>query len=307
MTERRADRVRELRLRAPEAVAQAAQRARRPIVQGDGKLFLLAADHPARGALAVGDRPMAMADRNDLLDRLCEALALPGVDGVLATPDIVEDLLLLGALDGKVVVGSMNRGGLRGSVFEIDDRFTAFDPATIARMGLDGGKMLCRIAPDDPATAGTLEACGRAVTELAALGRMAMIEPFWATHDRPGHVRNEYTTELVVRSVTVTSALGTTSAYTWLKLPVIEEMEQVLAATTLPVVVLGGDGGNGPKGGAQEAMASFERVLGLPGVRGVAAGRRLLYPDDDDVAAAVNEVVRMLGRSAQVPASLSGS
>ena len=304
MAERRADRVRELRLRAPEAVAQAARRTRRPLVQGDGKLFLLAADHPARGALAVGDRHMAMADRNELLDRLCDALALPGVDGVLATPDIVEDLLLLGALDGKVVVGSMNRGGLRGSVFELDDRFTAFDPGTIARMGLDGGKMLCRIAPDDPGTAGTLEACGRAVTELAGHGLMAMIEPFWATHDRPGHVRNEYSTDLVVRSVTVTSALGATSAHTWLKLPIIAEMEQVLAATTLPVVVLGGDRG---AVGSEEAMMSFERVLALPGVRGVAAGRRLLYPDDDDVAAAVNEVVRLLGRSERVSASLPAS
>ena len=304
VTERRADRVRELRLRAPEAIAEAATRTRRPLVQGDGKLFLLAADHPARGALAVGDRPMAMADRDDLLDRLCEALALPGVDGVLATPDIVEDLLLLGALDGKVVVGSMNRGGLRGSVFELDDRFTAFDPAAIARMGLDGGKMLCRIAPDDPATVRTLEACGRAVTELAALGLMAMIEPFWATHDRPGHVRNEYATELVVRSVTVTSALGATSAHTWLKLPIIAEMERVLAATTLPVVVLGGDAGGE---GSHEAMASFERVLSLPGVRGVAAGRRLLYPDDDDVAGAVHEVVRLLGRADEAPASSSRS
>jgi DhnA family fructose-bisphosphate aldolase class Ia len=117
-------------------------------------------------------------------------------------------------------------------------------------------------------------------------------------------VRNEYATELVVRSVTVTSALGATSAYTWLKLPIIAEMERVLAATTLPVVVLGGDAGGE---GSHEAMASFERVLSLPGVRGVAAGRRLLYPDDDDVAGAVHQVVRLLGRADEVPASSSRS
>ena len=64
------------------------------------------------------------------------ALSRPGVDGVLGTADIIEDLLLLGALDDKVVIGSMNRGGLAGTVFEIDDRFTGYDAAAIARDGL---------------------------------------------------------------------------------------------------------------------------------------------------------------------------
>jgi len=59
----------------------------------------------------------AMADRYDLLRRLVITLQRPGVDGVLGTPDIIEDLLVLGALDGKVVIGSMNRGGLQGAAF----------------------------------------------------------------------------------------------------------------------------------------------------------------------------------------------
>ena len=32
------------------------------------------------------------------------AMADPGVDGVMATPDILDDLALLGALDGKVTL-----------------------------------------------------------------------------------------------------------------------------------------------------------------------------------------------------------
>jgi len=36
----------------------------------------------------------------------------------------------------------MNRGGLQGAAFELDDRFTGYDAATIAAMGFDGGKML---------------------------------------------------------------------------------------------------------------------------------------------------------------------
>ena len=120
---------------------------------------MIAADHPARGALRAGERPLAMADRADLLDRLVLALSRPGVNGVLGTPDVLEDLLLLGALDGKVVVGSMNRGGLAGTAFEMDDRFTGYDAAAIAAAGFEGGKMLTRIDPDDPATVATLEAC----------------------------------------------------------------------------------------------------------------------------------------------------
>ena len=139
---------------------------------------MIAADHPARGALRAGERPLAMADRADLLDRLVLALSRPGVNGVLGTPDVLEDLLLLGALDGKVVVGSMNRGGLAGTVFEMDDRFTGYDAAAIAAAGFEGGKMLTRIDPDDPTTVATLESCGHAVSDLAAHGLMAMVEPF---------------------------------------------------------------------------------------------------------------------------------
>ena len=98
---------------------------------------------------------------------------------VLGTADVLEDLLLLGALEGKVVIGSMNRGGLEGAVFELDDRFTAMDAATIcAAVGFDGGKMLTRIALDDPGTAPTLEASANAISELADRGLMAMVEPF---------------------------------------------------------------------------------------------------------------------------------
>ena len=83
------------------------------MIRGDGRLFIVAADHPARGALAVGKNATAMANRYDLLERMAIALSRPGVDGVLGTPDIIDDLAALGLLDDKIIVGSMNRGGLR--------------------------------------------------------------------------------------------------------------------------------------------------------------------------------------------------
>lgn len=293
MLERRTEKLRELRLHDPHAITEAARRRqRRPLVGDDGKVFIVAADHPGRGTLGVGALPMAMADRDDLLERLCVALERPGVDGVLATPDILEDLLLLGVLDERVAIGSMNRGGLVGTSFELDDRFTAYDVKTIVDMGLDGGKMLCRIAPDDPASAATLEACAQAITGLASQRLMAMVEPFWARRLSSQRVENDLSSDMVIRSVAVSAALGATSAYTWLKLPVVADMHRVVAATTLPVLVLGGDPG-AREGDTREALAN---ALSLPGVRGLAAGRALLYPDDDDVGAAIDEMARALGR-----------
>jgi len=281
----------ETRTRRPQAVAAAAAARTKPtsVVGTHGRLMMIAADHPARGALSAGERPLAMADRVELLDRLRLALSRPGVNGVLGTADVLDDLLLLGALDGKVVVGSMNRGGLAGSVFELDDRFTAMDSSAIEAAGYQGGKMLLRIDPDDPATAGTLAACAQAVSALAGRGLMAMVEPFVSARV-DGVVKNQLTADAMVRAVSIAAGLGTTSAYTWLKLPVVEEMERVLAASTLPALLLGGDVG----ADQDAAFARWEKALALPTVQGLVIGRSLLFPPGDDVAAAVDTVVGLL-------------
>jgi hypothetical protein len=279
------------RVHRPERVAEAAANRVRPasLVGPNGRLVLVAADHPARGALRAGADRLAMADRADLLERLCMALARPGVGGVLGTADVLEDLMLLGALDGKVVIGSMNRGGLAGTVFEIDDRFTGYDAAAIARMRFDGGKMLLRIDPEDPATALTMHACAQAVTSLAGHHLMAMVEPF-ISHRVDGRVRNDLSTEAMIRALAVASGLGATSAYTWLKVPVVANMEQVMAASTLPALLLGGEVHDDP----EVAFAGWRKALQLPNVKGIVAGRSLLYPADDDVATAVDTAVGLL-------------
>jgi hypothetical protein len=271
------------------AAAAAARRRRTSLVGESGRLMLLAADHPARGALRVGDDPMAMANRGELLRRLAIALSRPGVDGFLGTPDLVEDLLLMGALEDKVVLGSMNRGGLVGTAFEIDDRMTAYDAAAIAAMGYDGGKMLLRIDPDDPATVGTLERCAAGVSELASHRLMAMLEPF-ISHRVDGRVRNDLTPDAVIRSATVAAGLGNTSAHTWLKLPVVDEMERVAEATALPVLLLGGEASIDQPG----TLDRWQRAVKLPSVFGMIVGRALLYPPDGDVAGAVDRTVGLL-------------
>ncbi|MGO2048709.1 MAG: Cgl0159 family (beta/alpha)8-fold protein, partial [Brachybacterium tyrofermentans] len=72
------DEVTKVRLEDPSRIARlAATRRRRTVADTDGTMMVIAADHPARGALGVGSRPQAMASRRELLDRMREALAVP--------------------------------------------------------------------------------------------------------------------------------------------------------------------------------------------------------------------------------------
>jgi DhnA family fructose-bisphosphate aldolase class Ia len=280
----------EIRAQRPEAIRQAAESRRRgPRLASDGGLMLVAADHPARGALGVRDAPRAMANRRELLSRLVEALSRPGVDGVLGTADILEDLLLMGALEGKAVFASMNRGGLLGSSFELDDRFSAYDAKMIDQMNFDGGKMLTRIDHDDAGTVSTLEACGRHVSALAERGLIAMVEPF-ISHRSDGRVKNDLSPDAVMLSMAIASGLGNTSAYTWLKLPVVDDMDRVMTATTLPTLLLGGD----PTASPDETYLKWAKAVAQPGVIGLVVGRALLYPPDGDVTKAVDTAVSLV-------------
>jgi hypothetical protein len=94
----------------------------------------------------------------------------------------------------------------------------------------------------------------------------------------------------VIKSMAIASGLGATSAYSWLKIPVVDEMERVAEASLLPLLLLGGEVGDDP----DEMFGRWRRALALPNVRGLVAGRNLLYPPDDDVAAAVDIAVSLL-------------
>ncbi len=285
------------RVSDPSAIAKAYAARSRParFLSDRGTVFLVAADHPARGALASGGDAMAMADRRSLLSRLVEALQHPDVDGVLGTPDIIEELLLLGVLEDKVVIGSMNRGGLDGATWTMDDRFTGYDAASIASCGLEGGKMLLRIDDSDAGTASTIEACAQAVSELAERQLVAMVEPLPYERDAEGKLFLRKDGPALSRAVTIASGLGTTSAYTWLKMPSCDDYETVFGSTTLPCVVLGGV----PSSDPVADLASWGQTLSHPAVRGLVVGRTLLYPPDGDVGSAVHAAAEVLDAAKQ--------
>lgn len=301
-------RLTDLRALAPaRALELARERVRRPLVhsepkegvEADGRLFLVALDHPARGAIGVGGDSLRMADRRDLLSRLGVALSRPGVDGLLATPDIIEDLLLLGSLtgssllDGKVVFGSMNRGGLAGSAWELDDPITSYHAAGIYRMNLDGGKLLLRIDLQDPDSLKTIYQCARAIRVLTSQKSpvAVMLEPLPAYRDGNGALRIDTSPDALIEVISIASGLGPTSAYTWLKLPPpSSDPRRVFAASSLPVLLLGGDPGDR----GEEILASWKEAMEAPTVRGLVAGRSLIYPADDDVEGWVDRAARIV-------------
>ena len=280
----------EIRSRDPGRIERLLKaRRKRQLFGPDGKLMIIACDHPARGALGAGGKATAMASRTDLLYRLVTAVTRPGVDGLLATADIAEDLLMLGVLEEKLVFASMNRGGLQGAAFEMDDRNTGYDVQGTIDAGFEGAKMLLRIDLDDPGTVATLERCGQAVTELNRAELIAMVEPFMSSR-MDDKIVNDLSTDAVIKSVHIAQGMGASSAYTWMKLPVVHEMERVMDATTLPTLLLGGD----PDSAPDETYAAWQAALQLPSVRGLVVGRTMLYPTDDDVARAVDTAVSLV-------------
>ena len=283
--------INEVRLRDPRRIKKllAGRQRRASVVPDDGRLMIIACDHPARGALAATGKPNAMNDRGELLDRLATALRRPGVDGLLATADIAEDLLLLGALEDKIVFSSLNRGGLAGSSFEMDDRMTGYDVPGTIEAGFDGAKMLLRLDLQDAATVSTMESCAMVISELNRAELIALVEPFMSSRT-DGKITNDLSPDAVIKSVHIAQGLGTTTAYTWMKLPVVHEMERVMAATTFPTLLLGGD----PDAEPDETYASWRSALALPSVRGLVVGRSLLYPQDDNVARAVDIAAGMV-------------
>lgn len=65
---------------------------------------------------------------------------------------------------------------------------------------------------------------------------------------------------------------------------------QVVATPARPVLLLGGEVPDD-----QEAVfAGWRKALRLPNVKGIVAGRSLLYPADDDVAGAVDTALSLL-------------
>lgn len=301
----------DLRIQDPDnAVEVAKRRKRRERFAPDGRMNIVAADHPARGSLSVGEEPFAMADRHDLLARIISVLRSEWVDGILASMDLLEELLMIhgmmeakeeGFLDQKILITSLNRGGLRGSVWELDDPITGTDAETCHLYGIDAVKMLLRIDLTEADSLKTMIECVRGVNNMNRRNLPVILEPLPVTGCEGGY-RVLKEADPLIQLTGVTSALGSSSRNLWLKIPYTEDFERVLKSTTLPVVILGGN-----QTSLQKTLQNLKRGLNAGHqARGAMYGRNVLYPQKAEPAE-VAEAIGRLVHQKSLPATASNT
>jgi hypothetical protein len=305
------DKITDLRVTDPGIVLKSAgRRKRRERLTMDGKLAILAADHPARRVTKSGSDPVLMGNRQGYLGRILRVITSPEFDGVMGTTDVIEELLIVDQLlvedggesflDGKVLVGCMNRGGLSGAEFEMDDRFASFTAESINHLRLDGAKMMFRLDMKDTRSLDTIEACSKAITDLNKYSIPAFLEAF-SVQRAPEGYKTLKTPEELIKTISVATALGDSSRGIWLKIPYCEGFERVAKATSCPILMLGGESSGNPSGVLQEF---YKGMRAGRNVRGALVGRNILYPGLDDPFAIADAVAGIVHRNFTVEQAL---
>ncbi len=302
----------EARVSDPSVIEKsAARRKKRDRLTMDGKLAILASDHPARRVTKSGNDPTIMGNRDSYLGRVLRVVTSPEFDGVMGTTDIIEDLLIVDQLmvegggesflDRKVLVGCMNRGGLSGAEFEMDDRFTSFTAESINRLRLDGAKMMFRLDLKDPRSLDTIVACSEAITELNRQSIPAFLEAFSVERTAEGY-KTLKTADELIKTIGVATALGDSSRGIWLKIPYCDGFSRVAKSTSCPILMLGGESLGNPVGVLQEfsdGMAAGQTV------RGALVGRNVLYPGQEDPSAVADAVSKIVHQNFTVEEALN--
>ncbi len=246
--------------------------------------LILAADHRARGVMTIESYA-------DYLGAL--RAALPCADGILASAQPLADLAASGAVDARhTTYLSLNRTGLAGTVFELDDRLVA-SVERAASDGWTGIKHMVRIDRTDMLTAAALEVLGRVLEDAKALGLDALVESVPWADGRMGH-----DVDAIVLAAVVAHDMGAPV----LKVPIpdvpagtakVDAVARIVASVGVPVLFLGG-----PRGGAdrRDAVAELRDVM-AGGAAGVAVGRMVIEdPDPAGMAQLVADVVHTPSR-----------
>jgi DhnA family fructose-bisphosphate aldolase class Ia len=229
--------------------------------------LILAADHRARGVVTTEN-----------YQDYCNALAkaLPSCDGILATAQPLSDLARAGHVtSAHRSYLSINRTGLAGSAFELDDRLVA-SVHRAADDGWTGIKHMTRIDLADPLTAPALELLGQVLEQSRAAGLEALIEPLvW----RDGTVARD--TDAIIFAAVVAHDMGAPL----IKVPIPQvvpgaerrrAVARVVASVGVPVLFLGG-----PMGDAGRAPVLDEVQDVMEGGAGGLALGRTIYQDPD--------------------------
>ena len=254
------------RVRRPNVVKARLQSRRRrdQAVPLDGQLVLIA------GNQAVDPRNGNVVSRRELLDRLVEALSAPGIDGVVASADLLEELTLLNVLEHRLAIcsGPGEQQGVAGATIVAAN----FDGAHIATSG-SGGSHGSVIADQ--------------VAELQAAGVPALIDLVQSNDDD----RSEFDTEWRdwIEPFQSASRVVSTGAGVWFTLPSIVGMSSLAAQTAFPVLVRDTD--VPIDASAWATLFSGELPLN---VRGMVIGASGLFPITESVGDATEAIAESI-------------
>ncbi len=241
--------------------------------------LILAADHRARAVLTTENWA-------EFFGALAQALSF--CDGILATAEPLTGLRAAGHITAlHRTYLSINRTGLAGSAFELDDRLVASVPRAAAD-GWTGVKHMTRIDMEDPVTASALELLGQVLEQSRDSGLEALVEPLvW--HE--GRVRRE--TDAVVLAAVIAHDIGAPV----IKVPVPaanpgadrqRAVARVVASVSVPVLFLGGPR---TEAGRDRVLDEVRDVMEGGGA-GMAMGRTLYQdPDPAEMAGLVDALV----------------
>lgn len=291
----------DVRVKRPQVIKEEAlRRKKRRELTIDGRLTILAADHPARNVTGIAEDPIAMGNRYEYIGRILRVITSEEFDGVMGTPDIIEDLLIVNRLfreksgesflDDKVLLGCMNRGGLNGAIFELDDRMTAYTPESIAEFRLDGAKLMFRLDLSEQGSLLTIEYCSSAINELVRRNIPVFLEALWVEKIE-GKYKTKKSANELIKVIGIATALGETSSNTWLKVPYCDDYERVSRATTCPILMLGGESRGDPTGIINEFSNGMKAGASI---RGALVGRNVTFPGKDDPSAVASSVYKIV-------------
>lgn len=252
------------------------------------RLVFAAADHNARMINEYKGNPIGLSNRREYLTRLVRMLQSDSVDGVEATPDIIEDLIIINKirkdagekdfLKGKMLVGTVNRGGLKNTIWEMDDMPACFTVERINKLNMDGVKFMIRINPKDENAKYTVKYCADAINDAEKYGLPIFIEALYVESNENGGYTMKTDSESLCKVVGVVGALGCTGAYKWIEVPLNNEYHVPVAATTCPVFVVPDEVEDEP----EAVIREYTKEIGIAdNIRGILLGRNVMYNESD--------------------------